>query len=243
MISLRRILFIIAVISLFHQPAISQDIVNFITLGSNGITNNPDEVISFIVIKKYEDGHYERLDYKKGGPLMKLSSYKDDSLKVLNGRFMQYEPNGNIKFYGAYSEGLKSGDWLTFGDSYKVVLSVKFDHDTIVKVNDLDSKDSTIYEDSKEAEYPGGIKAWSKYVSNSIVKSGVIDRSFGGGQTKVNFTINTDGAPMEIFLSKSSEFILDEECIRIIKVSHWKPAFANGKNVKSYMMQPFTFEK
>lgn len=64
-------------------------------VGPNGITEDPKEATSFAVVKSYPDSHFERLDYKKAGPLIKVRTYKDLDLKILDGRYLEYATDGN----------------------------------------------------------------------------------------------------------------------------------------------------
>ena len=46
----------------------------------------------------------------------------------------------------------------------------------------------------------------------------------------------------EFFITKSIDYSLDAESMRMINaLGKWKPAFQNGRNVKSYKIQPITF--
>ncbi len=62
------------------------------------------------------------------------------------------------------------------------------------------------------------------------------------GRFKVQFVLDTAGKTTNIYLRKSAEFVLDEEGLRVIRNSPlWQPAFQNGRKVKAYRTQPFTF--
>ena len=215
-------------------------------VGPNGVTEDPQEATSFAVVKSYPDSHYERLDYKKAGPLIKVRSYKDQDLKVLEGRYFEYATNGQLTIFGSYLNNEKDGDWRTYNDSGKVIKMLKYANDSIVEIVDLDKKDSptTSYPDEKEASFPGGLKAWAKYLTKELGKDNAAEKSFHGGKVWINFVIETDGSIKELFVSKSVEFALDEASLQIIQASpKWNAAFQNGKNVKAYRVQPLTFMK
>jgi periplasmic protein TonB len=54
--------------------------------------------------------------------------------------------------------------------------------------------------------------------------------------------VNKAGNLIDLFIAASVEYSMDEEALRIIRDSgEWEPAFQNGRNVKSYKMQPINF--
>lgn len=238
--------FLYLVISLISTYSFGQQVTNLVLVGPNNeVTTDAKEATSFIVIKQYPDSHFERLDYKKGGPLVQLRSYSDQDLKILNGRYFEYAPNGALNILGDYLNNEKNGSWMTYNDTGKVINQIRYAHDSIVEIVDLDKKDSSItYGDEREASFTGGTKAWVKYLLKKLEKDNAITQAFHGGTVWINFAISTDGSIQDVFISKSVEFILDESSLQIIGAGpKWNPAFQNGKNLKAYRRQPLTFVK
>lgn len=222
-----------------------QKITNFVLVGPDGVTQDADKAISFIVVKQYQDNHFERLDYKKGGPMSLLRSYKDSHLEILEGKYFKYAASGALEVSGHYLNNQKVDSWFTFNDTGKVVTTIKYDHDTLVVEKDSKLKDNLVsYPDGKEASFPGGLKAWHKYLFKSLEEASTADKAITGGKVFINFRIDIEGNIQDIFVIKSVEYIIDEESIEIIKKSpKWNPAFQNGKNVNAYRRQPITFSK
>ena len=230
-------------VSFINIQVFAQQITNIVMVGPDGATDDLQKATSFIIIKQYPDSHFERLDYKKGGPLVKVRSFKDPDLKILDGRYFEYSPNGTLTISGNYLNNAKVNYWRTFNDTGKVVSSIRYSNDSIVEIVDLMKKDSSItYSDEKEASFPGGDKAWIKYLLKKLEKDNPADKSFHGGTVFVNFVVGTDGSIQELFVSKSVEYILDETSLQIIGSSPmWNPAYQNGKYVRAYRRQPLTF--
>ncbi len=227
----------------FHVTA--QKIIDVVYVGPGGVTEDAKQATAFIIVKEYKDEHFERLDYKKGGPLVRLRSYKDPELKVLEGRYFDYATNGSLRESGKYVNNLKDGSWRTYDDTGKVLTSVRYLNDSIIEVIDLNKKDSVIsYPDEKEAAFPGGDKAWKKYLIKKLGNDNPADKSFQGGKVFINFVVGTDGSIEETFVSKSAEYILDETSLKIIaSAPTWNPAFQNGKHVRAFRRQPLTYVK
>ena len=62
------------------------------------------------------------------------------------------------------------------------------------------------------------------------------------GTVLLQFIIEKDGSISDSEIVKSVEFSLDEESLRIIKLSpKWEPAIQDGKLVRSYKLQPINY--
>lgn len=222
--------------------AMAQKVTNLIFVGDNGATEDFTKAHSFIVVKQYPS-YFERLDYKKAGPMTKSRSYKDVELKILEGNYFEYRPDGTMLYAGNYLDNKKDGYWQTYDDTGKVVYSAKYVADSIVEVQDLEKEDSvTSYADEREADFNGGQKAWVKYLLKSLQKSNAADKTAKGGTVRVRFKLDINGDVKDIQISKSVEYVLDSESINIISNSpKWIPAWQNGKAVNAYRIQPITF--
>jgi hypothetical protein len=223
--------------------AVSQTVTNIVMVGPNGRTEDPEKATAFIVIKQYPDLHFERLDYKKGGPLVKVRSYKDQDLKILEGRYFEYAVDGTLSMVGKFTNNLRNGWWVTLDDSGKVITSTRYSNDSLVEVRDVNRKDSVMkYGDERVASFPGGQKAWKKFLLSGLEKENPVDKSFHSGVVYINFAVGMDGTVEDLSVSKSAEYILDETSLKIIASSpKWTPAFRNGKNWRDYRRQPLTF--
>ena len=94
----------------------------------------------------------------------------------------------------------------------------------------------------QQAEFHGGIKAWSRFLSAMIRYPAAAKRANRGGTVLVSFVINTNGTIQDIQLKKRIGFGCDEEAIRVIKaMPRWNPAKQDGKAVRSRFTQPITF--
>lgn len=236
---MKKIILLFALVAVYNLSA--QQVTNLILVGPEGVTDDVKKAQNFIVVKSYPE-HYERMDYKMSGPLIKLRSYKDSVLKILDGRYFEYRPNGKILYSGHYSENKKHDRWFTYDDTGKVIISQRFENDILVETENLDKKDSTIdYYDDREAEFRGGIKSWINYLTKSLEKSEIINNT-NGGQVVINFAVDIDGEIKDSYVVKSVDYGLDENSLEIINKSpKWKPAWSNGKAMKAYRKQPITY--
>ena len=221
----------------------AQKIVNLVYVGANGVTENLKETINFIVVKQFPDSKFERLDYKLGGPLIKLQTYNDSDLLVLNGPYRTYSADGRMNLSGEYKDNLRDKHWYYYNDTFKVIKEEIYDHGVLLapKTDSVPPGPAKEYADEREAKYIGGQKSWRKFLSTHTNME-VAQAAGAGGTVYVGFRIDKEGKVQDIFLRKSAGFLIDEESIRVIGSSpDWIPAFQNGRPVNAYRVQPLTF--
>jgi periplasmic protein TonB len=185
--------------------------------------------------------------YNFTGPLIRTEQYRDKEGNEMNGVSYHYNKRGYIDSSAHFSNGKRNGEsYKLSGDSLNHRIKYVYLNDTLIEKVNLDTvkKDPvvSVKDDEKESEYPGGLKAWSKYLLGNLKYP---DRAMNGnfqGQVVVRFIIDKEGFVIEPVISGSVEYSIDAEAIRIIKKSgKWQPAFQNGHVVKSYKQQPINF--
>ena len=96
-----------------------------------------------------------------------------------------------------------------------------------------------------EAEYPGGLKELSKFISTNLnYPQSAIDKN-RQGKCFINFIIEKNGAVSNIKLAKKVKRCREcnREAIRVIKMMpRWKPAYKNNQPVRSRFTLPINFQ-
>ena len=222
----------------------AQKLVDIVLVGKDGITDDVKKATSFIAIKAYPGGVFERIDYKLQGPIIQLRTYSDSTLTSLSGRSFEYTLQGRLYKKGYYSNNHKTGNWDYLNDTGKVIKTERYQDGVLVNADvkdTADKKDTTSYPDEREAVYQHNEKDWIKYIQENLDPNAAV-HSVKGGQVLARFVVNTNGATDDIYMEKSVEFVLDEAAIKVIQDSPpWTPAFQNGKTMKAYRRQPLTF--
>jgi periplasmic protein TonB len=95
-----------------------------------------------------------------------------------------------------------------------------------------------------EAEYPGGLGAWRKYLERNL--SGDVATSNGAPagtyQVIVRFVVAKDGSISDVVAETNHGYGMEGEALKAIKKGpKWTPAQQNGNVVKAYRRQPITF--
>jgi CarboxypepD_reg-like domain/Gram-negative bacterial TonB protein C-terminal len=85
------------------------------------------------------------------------------------------------------------------------------------------------------AQYPGGEKAFQKYLKTHIIDSMPSTLPKVQGTVKYGFNISPEGVPKDFFLLKGIDKSVDEYVMRILsKMPKWIPALQNGPTVEQY---------
>lgn len=110
------------------------------------------------------------------------------------------------------------------------------------KKDDAD-EDAIVLHVQIEAQYPGGMSAWQRYLNRTFKYPDYAVENLIAGTVVVQFVVDKDGNVTDVeAISGPDKGGLREEAVRVIKKSgKWTPAIQNGRQVKSYKRQPVIF--
>jgi TonB family protein len=92
-------------------------------------------------------------------------------------------------------------------------------------------------------QFPGGDQALVKYLDNNMKYPEEAQKQKWQGNTLIAFTVNEDGSITNVRVLKSSQIVLDNEALRIIKtMPKWAPAYKDGIAKKEMVVLPVTFD-
>jgi Ca-activated chloride channel family protein len=93
-------------------------------------------------------------------------------------------------------------------------------------------------------EYIGGNDSLMSFIINHIVYPEEAKKLKISGTVFVEFEVNTDGTIGKISIVRSVNTLLDQEAMRVIKLTNgkWKPGMQSGKKVKTSMVIPVKFQ-
>jgi periplasmic protein TonB len=96
----------------------------------------------------------------------------------------------------------------------------------------------------KEAEYPGGVLAWVRYLEKNLRLPETALSEVGKTRVEVRFIVDKDGNVSDVeAISGPEQNGMREEAVRVIKKSgKWVPALQNGRYVRTVKVQPVIFE-
>ncbi len=130
--------------------------------------------------------------------------------------------------------------------SFTLLISYSgFSQQTNAEPDSLKNTDNiTFYKVEEEADFPGGIAAWKKYLIKNLkvnipVKKGAPASFY---TVIIKFIVTKDGTVMKPEADTNHGYGMEEEVIRIIsKGPKWLPARQNNKPVNAYRRQAVTF--
>jgi protein TonB len=95
-----------------------------------------------------------------------------------------------------------------------------------------------------QAQFPGGMGAWIKYLERSLRQDVPVENGAPAGDYKVvvSFLVDRDGNISEVKAENDPGYGIAAEAIRVIQKSgKWIPALQNGNHVIYRQKQPITF--
>jgi periplasmic protein TonB len=95
----------------------------------------------------------------------------------------------------------------------------------------------------QSAEFPGGLKALSKFLYDNLKYPQGAMRAGVDGKVFAQFVVNSDGSIVDVLIAKGIGLGCDEEAQRVIKLMpNWTPGRQNGRSVRQRYTLPITFK-
>lgn len=114
----------------------------------------------------------------------------------------------------------------------------------VVAAPKVEEEDKVFQKVEIEAQFPGGEKAWTRYISREIERYiDELQEAGKAGTCLVQFIVDKEGNISEVEALTMKGTKLAEICVNAIKKGpKWTPAEQNGRKVKAYRKQPVTFQ-
>lgn len=91
-------------------------------------------------------------------------------------------------------------------------------------------------------EFPGGMKALMKFLSENIRYPSVAQDNGIQGRVMLDFVVNKDGSIVDVHVLKGVDASLDNEAVRVVKsMPKWSPGRQRGKAVRVKYVLPVVF--
>ena len=111
------------------------------------------------------------------------------------------------------------------------------------KVQEEEVEDQSVFQVvEKMPEFPGGMAACLKFLSNNIKYPTISQENGVQGKVIVQFVVNKDGSIVDPVVVRSVDPYLDKEALRVISMMpKWSPGMQRGKPVRVKYTVPVTF--
>jgi TonB family protein len=106
------------------------------------------------------------------------------------------------------------------------------------------SKRDSIYNGiDQQAEYPGGMEAFGKYLQENLKYPAAAQQANYSGKVYIEFIVNKDGTATDFKILKPAEFGCSEEALRVLKtIPKWIAGVHKGEVVRSRFVVPINFQ-
>lgn len=199
-------------------------------------------VISDVDLKKVEEPKQEPPPVEKPKPIEKPVAMKAYTPPLITNEVKEDERPPEMN----EMEDTKIGTINVDGDKYDNVVAPPIDAGDNGVIDAPKKKeddfDKTWVDVQIQAEYPGGIEKWRRYlIKNMRYPQEAVDSEIQG-TVLVQFIVDKDGAVSDVVAVSGPE-LLRGEAVRVIRASgKWIPAEHNGRKVKAYRKQPVVFQ-
>jgi hypothetical protein len=181
----------------------------------------------------YPDGYLmDSVVWQPGGNGVMVSWF-DNGVPAGAGRFVNFEQDGKWRYF--HRNGETSS--VEIYDHGKLV-SRQYYTEKGLPITDTASTD-------RDASFPGGPKAWMKYLSKSVYFPDQYKFDTPGqAVVTVDWYIDEEGNITDPFVSIPLHPEFDKIALNAFhKAPKWIPARAHGRNVKSFHRQPINFSQ
>ncbi len=113
----------------------------------------------------------------------------------------------------------------------------------MIVVDDEPEEEEIFQVVEQPAEFPGGMQAMYKWLSDNIEYPRISRDNNSQGRTILRFVVNSDGSIQGIEVIKSSgDMYLDKEAVRVVgQMPKWSPGRQAGKAVRCWFTLPVMF--
>jgi len=212
-------------------------------------------------ISSYVNGQLagDAVDYYPNGKLYRITTYFQNRKKFLkqcnDSTGLILTQNGNGKWIAYFAEefhdyiggkvenGVEEGEWRgKMNDSINLIQVYK--KGQLISASALDKSGKKVGPAiaMEEPIFPGGLDAFGKFVSSRLNYPISAKESNIQGRVLITFIVETDGSLSDIKVARSVGGGLDEEAIRVIKLSpRWIPGKVGGKPIRAQYVVPVSF--
>jgi len=201
--------------------------------------------VYILQLLEFSDTEFRWSYYNMFGPMIKFQTTRTRDAEVLNGKAGFYDSKGILDSVGQYKEGLMDGDWLYCDDSGRYNMIKTYESGKLVKQRELRIRkhDDAPEPGEKESDFQGGSASWVAFLNRNLKYPERAINLNMMGEVRISFSIDEEGKAGEPYISKSVEYSLDTEGMRIIRITpKWTPAQKDGVVVKSFKVQPIIFK-
>lgn len=168
------------------------------------------------------NAHYKAKIYTLDGVLKAEGEYFDPELRIEDGHFTFYHPDGKVESTGDYAMGNKTGVWQRYD---------KWGQELAEKVYDAKPLENIVYSMAQTMpRYPGGEQAMVKYLKDKCGKA-------VSGAT-ASFVVEKDGTVSSVKVLGADEGDAASIAQALVSAPRWEAGSNEGLPVRVQMRVP-----
>jgi TonB family protein len=179
--------------------------------------------------------------YSADGSVLEIGELVDG---FKNGHWASYYPDGKIRSEGLFKHGYRVGEWTWYHENGAICSIEKWKKGLYKKGDywDANGNQSDISEVLTNPEYPGGIEAFTRMISEKIqYPEEAIDKGLEG-RVVLKFRINSRGELVNPVVAEPAHPKLNKEALRVVQLSDlWIPAEFHGMKTTTSYTFPISF--
>ncbi|MDO9510116.1 MAG: TonB family protein [Bacteroidales bacterium] len=182
--------------------------------------------------------------YSADWKLVYETSYSDYEKLIADGISKTWYPDGQLKREINYKKGLLHGCFESWYPDGTLKRKDKYSNGEVMNGQCFgrDGSDTTWYKYEIWPEYPGGERAFHKFLESNIKYPDKARNKHKSGTVYLQFCVETDGTISDIVILKGICESLDKEALRLAsKIEQWKPGFIDGVPIRLIMNMPIKF--
>lgn len=208
------------------------------------------KAVYFLQVHQTNEKSYVRTYYNMYGPIICQESVADEAGKVRNGKCSYYYANGSLDSTGECVNDAMNGIWYFYDESGRVINLRYYEEGLLtdeiaitVQAKDLPGNVAAIpMQDEVEAAFGENQGSWKQFLLNHLHYPKRAVTANVTGTVQLLFLVDEYGNIKDPQIKKSVEYSLDQEALRIIRLSPpWIAASREGTHVKSFKVQPLRF--
>jgi protein TonB len=202
----------------------------------------------FVRVRKLAEKEFEVITYRTFGPRVSREIVEDERAQVRIGECSYYHPTGYLDSIGNCVNDLPDGEWSFFNSEGKRIRKKVYQKGIVTKDSVIKAEAQAVKVKADpvpgeiESSFKNGAIGWMRYLNANFRYPQRAQNNKIQGTVIIDFIIDEKGNVLSPKITKSTEYSVDEETLRLISESvGWIPASKDGLPLKSYKRQPITF--
>lgn len=189
---------------------------------------------------------YVSRSYSMTGQLQSEISYRDsDNVSQIEGNYIIYHDNGQLKIKAWFVKGNKNGAVTTWYANGKIKRKDEYVLDSLIigHCYTVAGKDTAWFPFYSMFSYGKGMQELYRFFGKNIKYPKKSVRSRTQGEVRVQFIIEKDGTLTHEAIRRSVNEEIDAEALRVFRAlpADWKPSLVDGEPQRGYGILPVVF--